>query len=95
MLGAGAVVPVTGRADPQRSQRKTRDRSMVLVLIGTVLLMPPIARIFLIDGTLGGIPVPLLYVFAVWSLLIAGTAWLSRALRHDNVSVPAEDDGEH
>jgi hypothetical protein len=67
-------------SDLHRPHGKTRDRSLVLVLVGTMLLMPPLAGIALIDGRLFGMPIPLLYVFVVWGLLIAGTAWLSRRL---------------
>ena len=54
---------------------------MVLLVVGTVLLMPPVAGIFLIDGMLGGLPIPLLYVFAVWTGLILCTAVLAPLLR--------------
>jgi hypothetical protein len=71
---------VTDRGQLQLSRRKVRDRSIVLVLVGTVVLMPPVAGISLTDGNIGGIPVPLLYVFVVWSALIAGAATLGRPL---------------
>lgn len=68
------------RGDLQRAHGKVRDRSLVLVLVGSALLSPPLAGIAVIDGRLFGVPVPLLYVFVVWGVLIAGTAWLSRLL---------------
>lgn len=68
--------------------RKTRDRALILPVLGAVLLMPPIAGIFGLEAAIGGVPVPVLYVFAVWASLIAGTAFLARHL------APAGDDGE-
>ena len=82
------------RAVSHRSHRKTRDRSMALVLVGTVLLMPPLAGSMLIDGKIGGIPIPLLAIFAVWAALIAGAAALSSQLREaDTQDTPPEAEG--
>ncbi len=71
---------MTDRGQLQLARRKVRDRSIVLVLVGAVALMPPVAGVSLTDGTLGGVPVPVLYVFAVWAILIAGAAALGRPL---------------
>ncbi|MGI9419953.1 MAG: hypothetical protein ACR2RA_19180 [Geminicoccaceae bacterium] len=71
---------MTDRAQLQLSRRKVRDRSIALALVGTVVLMPPVAGISLTDGSIGGIPVPILYVFVIWSALIAGAAALGRPL---------------
>ncbi len=79
------------RAHLQLSRRKLHDRSIALVLVGTVLLMPPLVGVALIDGNFGGIPVPLLYVFAVWTLLIVGAAALSRPLRDSDEFASSED----
>lgn len=72
--------PPDGSDRPLRD-RKTRDRALILPLVGLILLMPPFASIFRIDGTVGGVPITLVYVFAVWVVLIAGAATLSRRLR--------------
>ena len=40
------------RAGAYRRNRKARDRAQVLVLVGVVLLMPPVAGIFQIDAKL-------------------------------------------
>lgn len=73
--------PLTGRKDLHLSQRKIRDRSIALLLAGILVLLPPIAGISLIEKKIGGVPFALLYVFAVWALLIAGAAALARPLR--------------
>ena len=66
--------------DLQLSRRKVRDRSVALLLVGIAFLMPPIAGFSLIDSDIGGIPIPLLYVFLIWAILIAGAAMLARPL---------------
>lgn len=82
---------MTDQSDPQLSRRKLRDRSIALLLAGIVLLMPPVVGISLVDGKIGGVPVPLLYVFIVWALLIAGAAVLARPLRDSDKSTAADE----
>ena len=77
------------RAGLQRRQRKTRDRALILTLVGLVLLMPPIAGVFQVPGRVFGVPLALVYLFIVWALLIAGAARLAPALLQT-----AEDDDE-
>lgn len=79
------------RAHLQLNRRKIHDRSIALVLVGMVLLMPPAVGVGLIDGDIAGIPIPLLYVFAVWTLLIIGAAALSRPLRDSEDHVSSQD----
>lgn len=79
------------RADLQRSHRKTRDRSMVLLLVGTIALLPPFAGIFLIDGVVGAIPFPVVYVFVTWIVLITGAAILSRPLREGDTTISPDE----
>lgn len=71
---------MTDRADLQIKRRETRDRSMVLLVVGAALLMPPVAGIFLLDGTIFGIPIVIFYIFAVWLALIVGAALLAKPL---------------
>lgn len=80
------------KAVPQQFQRKARDRSIAILLVGTVVLMPPVAGIFLIDGSVFGVPFLLVYIFTVWALLVAGAAMLSRTLRvGDDVPLTMDD----
>ena len=69
--------------DPDRplSDRKTRDRAVVLLLVGCLLLTPPLAGIFQIDTRIMGIPFTGFYLFTVWGALIAGAAVLSRRMQ--------------
>ena len=71
-------MPPQQNHDPRR--QKARDRSLILLMIGFALLMPPFARIFHLEGKLGGLPVTVVFLFAVWAALIAGAALLSRRL---------------
>lgn len=68
------------RAEEQLRQRKIRDRSLVLLLTGIVGLMPPVANIANLPLSLGGVPLVLVYVFAVWALLIGGAILLAGSL---------------
>lgn len=71
---------MTDPRDTLLRRRKIRDRSMVLVLVGVTLFMPPAIGVSLIDGRIAGLPVPLLYVFGVWALLILAALLLARPL---------------
>jgi hypothetical protein len=79
------------RTDQPLRHRKARDRALILPVIGAILLLPPIARIFAIDAGIGGVPLPVIYVFAVWAALIVGAAALSR---HLGGPEPVADDAE-
>ena len=72
---------MSDRAGEYRRQRKTRDRALILLLVGIALLMPPLAGIFHFEGKLLGIPGTLVYVFVVWAVLILGAARLARPLQ--------------
>ncbi|MEM9061783.1 MAG: hypothetical protein AAGD13_15090 [Pseudomonadota bacterium] len=81
------------RAEQFFTSRRVRDRAAILTLVGTLLLVSPIAGIFQIDAKIGGIPVTLLYLFAVWALLIAVTALLSRQMTDDATPGEMPPDG--
>ena len=68
-------------ADKPPADRRTRDRAIILPVVGAILLVPPVAGIFRLEATILGIPATLAYVFGVWALLIAAAALLSRRLR--------------
>lgn len=63
------------------SDRKIGDRSMILLLVGCLLLTPPLAGIFQLDTRILGIPFTGFYLFAVWAGLIAGAVVLSRRIQ--------------
>jgi len=74
-------VSSTEKLDQHQFRRKSRDRSIALLIAGLVLLLPPMVGASIIDFRPFGIPFSLVYVFVVWALLIAGAAYLSRHLR--------------
>lgn len=73
---------MTGPAELGLARRKARDRSIALVVAGTALLMPPLAGVSLVDGTIAGIPIPLVYVSVVWVALIVVAAVIARPLQN-------------
>ena len=75
--------PKQSELDRALADRKTGDRAIILLVIGCLLLLPPLAGIFQIDWRIFGIPFTGLYLFAVWGALIAGTAVLSQRLQRN------------
>jgi hypothetical protein len=49
-----------------------RDRLIGLFVLGLALFNPPILNLF--GGTVFGLPVRFLYLFAAWALIIVGIA---------------------
>ena len=82
---------MTDRVKLQLSRRKVRDRSIALLLLGIVALMPPMAGISVTGGEFAGIPVPVLYVFGIWLALIVGAAILARPLLDSDESVSSDE----
>lgn len=54
----------------------TGQRLVAIVLLGCVLFNYPVLSLFSKPGTLFGIPILYLYLFAVWALLIGVIAWV-------------------
>jgi hypothetical protein len=52
----------------------------VLPVFGLFLLMPPLISLFAAPAAFGGVPLIVLYLFAVWAGLIACAALLARRL---------------
>jgi len=71
---------VTGRAGRPPDGAKARDRSMVLLLAGLTLLMPPVGGIFQLDAKIAGVPFTVVYLFVVWAMLILCGWRLARRL---------------
>lgn len=77
------VNPEQSELDRALADRKTGDRAIILLVIGCLLLLPPLASVFQLDVRIFGIPFTGLYLFAVWGALIAGTAVLSKRLQRN------------
>lgn len=82
--------PGSDRAELRQGTRKSRDRSIILLIVGVCLLMPPLGDVFLLEGDLLGVPIPLLYVFTVWLLLIVGAVFLARPLQKSDAGKPVD-----
>jgi hypothetical protein len=62
---------------------KPRETAALILCLGVAALMPPIALIFGKPGFILGVPVPVLYIFGIWLLLVAGAVAISRILPDD------------
>lgn len=60
--------------DPDFERRRFSDAAMVLPFAGAFLLMPPFIQVFVSDSDIAGIPIVVIYLFAVWFALIL-IAW--------------------
>lgn len=66
-----------------------RDAATMLPVAATLLLAPPLIRIFATPATPGGIPLIVLYIFAVWAAIILIAFFLAR--RVDQPPVEPEE----
>ncbi|MEO0823349.1 MAG: hypothetical protein AAF074_23400 [Pseudomonadota bacterium] len=57
-------------AEADSTAARARDHAAALPVLGAILLLPPVAQIFAMDGRIFGVPVVIAYVFGVWALLI-------------------------
>ncbi|WP_417514961.1 hypothetical protein [Minwuia sp.] len=62
------------------NRQKLRDAALLLPLIGLFLLMPPFVGLLSGPARLAGVPAIVVYIFAVWAMLIALGFLLSRRL---------------
>lgn len=56
---------------------------LVLTVLGGLLMLPPLVYVFNQDILHFGIPQIVFYLFALWLLLIVGTAAFARAMPAD------------
>jgi hypothetical protein len=74
-------------------RRKLAGGMLLLTVFGSMLILPPLVHVFNQPIIHFGIPQIVFYLFAVWLLLIIGTALLTRALPpDDNGSAPGDGD---
>jgi hypothetical protein len=64
---------------PERSAR-ARDAARLLPVFGLFLLMPPMISLFAVPADVAGVPMLVLYLFAVWLGLVIGAAVIGRLL---------------
>ena len=82
------------RAAQNRRHRTTRDRALILLIAGIILLLPPFAHVASIDSKIGPLPITLVYLFTIWAGLILGCALLSRTLSDGEARPPGDGDGD-
>ena len=73
---------------------KTHHLALLLPLSGLFLLMPPAILAFNLPVALFGVPMIVVYLFAVWALLIIGAVVLARRLaapRDVDMGPPPDD----
>ncbi len=73
-------------------RRKLIGGMLLLTVFGGMLMLPPLVYVFNQAITHFGIPQIVFYLFAVWLLLILGTALLTHALPPDDTG--PEPDGD-
>lgn len=61
-------------------RRRRQDAALVLPLFGIVLLLTPVFGLFSRDAQIFGAPLPFVYVFSIWLLLIILARRMSRLL---------------
>jgi hypothetical protein len=72
-------------------RRRLAGGMLLLTLLGCMLVLPPLVYVFNQPIVHFGIPQIVFYLFAVWLLLIIGTALLTRALPPDETGSERSD----
>ncbi|MEO1493000.1 MAG: hypothetical protein AAFV19_12680 [Pseudomonadota bacterium] len=73
------------RAAPQRRQSRTHEKAAIVLAIGLLLLMPPVANIFTLPQKIAGVPFTLIYLFVVWAgLILSGILMSQRLLEEED-----------
>jgi len=64
-------------------RRKLPSASLFFLIFGTLLFLPPLVLLFNQHLRVLGIPLEVIYLFAVWLALVVGTAMFAYRLPHD------------
>lgn len=62
------------------TRRKIVGASLFFTLFGVMALMPPLIWLFRFDARVFGVPIETVYLFAMWTFLVAGACWFGRIL---------------
>ncbi len=74
--------------------RKLISAALFLTLLGSLMLLPPLANVFQLQRRFFGVPAELIYLFVCWVALIGAAFWLSRKLPREPEAEPRNgDDG--
>ena len=74
------------------SNSKLRGGMLLLTALGALLMMPPLAYVFDQDLVHFGVPQVVFYLFALWLVLIVGTAVLAHKAGPDDIAASDEAD---
>lgn len=69
------------RGGPKTENLRARDLAFIIPAVGGVVLLPPFINIFSPHVLLLGIPAGVVYLFALWGLLILGAYLVTRRLQ--------------
>ena len=61
----------------EEDARKAAEAVFIVQICGALLLLPPIINLFNTRSLLFGVPLEVLYLFLVWTVLIAGAVVIS------------------
>lgn len=65
-------------------RRRLETAALFLTVFGALLIVPPLIGVFNIPITIFGMPVVAIYLFAVWTGLIAATVLMSYKLAQED-----------
>lgn len=66
--------------NPSERLQRVREAARLLPLAGLFLVLPPLITLFAVPVDVAGVPLLVLYFFAVWLGLVLAAALLGRAL---------------
>ncbi len=58
---------------------RVRDAATLLPFAAAILLLPPFILLFAVPVIVAGIPLIVLYIFAVWAAVVLATWWVARS----------------
>ncbi|MEO3386879.1 hypothetical protein [Mesorhizobium sp. CAU 1741] len=76
------------------TRRKLVGAAFFFALFGAIAFLPPLVLLFRFDARILGVPIETVYIFVLWTLLVGGARWFSRALPNDEPSGTTQADGK-
>ena len=65
------------------TRSKLTSAALYFCVVGTLLFLPPLVLLFNFKARVFGVPAEVIYLFAVWLVLVLGTAWFSNRMPHE------------
>ena len=79
---------MTSQAD---NPERVRDAAFLLPIAASIMLLPPFILLFAAPVTIAGMPLIVLYVFAVWAAIVLCAFLLSRRLERLSAMADVSD----